>query len=231
MSNHLWKWQWQLHTKAIMLLLLRPDWLRKNQIIWQNVTPWSLKEFCLLKGQPCRKRSEILHESYSRAKKHRTQHLLFSRIRDFNSHCGQLWRSFEMTVRKAIIKSLWVLTLYKRTNHVTQREILVGNESCPWRNWKRLQPSGKKYSERNGNFKFNLWNLIASVLIAGPSHFGSPWSRCLSSTVPTRPHWHLRSICSSTCSWHDQGMQQPRPRQPPMGTQPRPRPRHAAAMA
>ena len=60
MSYHLWKWQWELHTKAIMLLLLRPDWLRKNQIIWQHVTPWNLKECCLLKGQqPCRKQPEV----------------------------------------------------------------------------------------------------------------------------------------------------------------------------
>jgi hypothetical protein len=66
------KWQWQGRTKDIILLLLRPDWLRKNQTIWQHVTPWSLKECCLLKGQPCRKQPEILHESDSRAKKHRT---------------------------------------------------------------------------------------------------------------------------------------------------------------
>ena len=88
MSHHLWKWQWQRRTRAIMLLLLRPDWLRKNQITWQHVTPWSLKECCLLNGQPCRKRPKVLHERDSRAKKHRTQHLLFSRIGDFICHCS-----------------------------------------------------------------------------------------------------------------------------------------------
>ena len=52
---HLWKWQWQGRTKPIMLLLIRPNWLRKNQTIWQHVIPWSLKEFCLLKGQTMQK--------------------------------------------------------------------------------------------------------------------------------------------------------------------------------
>ena len=40
------------------------------------------------KGQPCGKQPEILHERDSRAKKHSSQHLLFSRIEVFNSHCG-----------------------------------------------------------------------------------------------------------------------------------------------
>ena len=93
MRYHLWKWvkwQWQGRTKYIMLVLLRADCLRKNQTIWPHVIPWSLKECCLLKGQPCGKRPEILHESDSRAKKHASQYLLWSRKGDFNSHCREL---------------------------------------------------------------------------------------------------------------------------------------------
>ena len=44
-------------------------------------------------SQPCRIRSENLQEGDSRANKHRTQHLLFSRIGDFHSHFEELWRS------------------------------------------------------------------------------------------------------------------------------------------
>ena len=116
-------------TKAIMLLPLRTDWLRKNQIIWQHVTPWSLKECCLLKGL-CRKQLEILHESNSRAKEHGTQHLLFSRIGVFICHCcsgelevpaGSRWRSGKLTLLGFLIyireRMLWPNGL--NLNHVT----------------------------------------------------------------------------------------------------------------
>jgi hypothetical protein len=84
----------------IMLLLLRPDcqWLRKNQTIWQYVTPWSLRECCLLKGQPCRK-PEFLHQSDSRAKKHSSQYLLCSQIKVFTSHFRGLDNPVGMAVR------------------------------------------------------------------------------------------------------------------------------------
>lgn len=108
-----------------MLLLLRPDWLRKNQTIWPHVMPWSLKECCLLKGQPCRKRSEILHESNSRAKKHTTEYLLYSRKGCVNSHCRGLddpvggWGSGKLTWGFLIYKrkDLVIVVLYGKIRH------------------------------------------------------------------------------------------------------------------
>ena len=133
MSHHLWKWQWQRRTKAIMPLLLRPDWVRKNQINWQHVTPWSLKECCLLKGQPCRRQLETLHESDSRAKKHRTQHLLCSRIGVFISHCSDMqWRTWRSRRRRDRMEApgpcMWFLNYIRE--QISESSYGLINDSC-----------------------------------------------------------------------------------------------------
>ena len=100
--NHLWKWQWQRRTKAIMPLLLRPDWVRKNHINWQHVTPWSLRKSAVCsKVNHAEEKLETLHESDSLAKKNRTQHLLCSRIGVFISHCSDMqWRTWRSRRRR-----------------------------------------------------------------------------------------------------------------------------------
>ena len=50
-------------------------------------------ERVLFSTQRCRERPKILHESDSRAKKHKTHYLLFSWIGVFISHLQRTWRS------------------------------------------------------------------------------------------------------------------------------------------
>ena len=52
---------------------------------------------CLLKKSTMQKTTEILHESDCRAKKHRTQHLLYSRVGVFISHWSAESAGVEMT--------------------------------------------------------------------------------------------------------------------------------------
>ena len=72
MCNYLWKWQCQRRTKAIVFLLLRPDWLRRT------------RSFNNMESE------RVLFAQKSTLQKTTTgtQHLLYSRIGVFICHCS-----------------------------------------------------------------------------------------------------------------------------------------------
>ena len=90
------------------------------------------KKRLLLKGQPCRKRPEMLHERDSCAKKHRTQHLLSIRIGGgFNSHRGGELDLVKMTVSK--LTPEWkheILSLYKNKSRPRQDTDWMSCQRC-----------------------------------------------------------------------------------------------------